>query len=95
MLFRSFIGKHANDAVFAHFNGVVGAGFQARRVFALHAQGGQEVAFDFGEFAVVVVVDLGAKAAKRHFVFDFAGHRAGVAANAALYIKGHLPSGRG
>ena len=72
---------------------MVVAGFEAGRVFALHAQRGQKVAGDFGELALVVVVDLGAKAPEWHFVFDLAGDGAGVASYAALHVKGHFPAG--
>ena len=53
----------------------------------MHAQRGQEVAGDFGIGAVLPVINLGAIAAERDVVFDFAGHRAGVAANAALNVN--------
>ncbi len=76
-------------------NGVIRAGFETGRVFALHAEGGQEVARDFGVRAVLLVINLGAIAAERDVVFDFAGHRAGVAANAALNVKRKFPAGVG
>ena len=78
----------ANDASGIVINRVIRTRFKAGRVFALHAQRGQKIAGDFGIRAVLPVINLGAIAAERDVVFDFAGHRAGVAANAALNVEG-------
>ena len=89
----AFAGVFAAISVDAHYAArividcVIWTGFEAGRVFALHAQRGQEIARDFGVVAVLPVINLGAIATERDVVFDLAGDRAGVAANAALNVK--------
>ena len=53
---------NANHAARIVVNGVIRAGFEAGRVFALHAQRWQEIAGDFGVGAVLPVINLGAEA---------------------------------
>ena len=80
------VGINADDASGVMVDGVVWASFKAGRVFALHAERGQEIAGDFGVGAMLPVINFGAIAAERDVVFDFAGDGAGVTADAALNV---------
>ena len=77
----------ANDAVSQATDGFGGTDIEAGGVFALHAQCGQKIAGDAGVFAMLPLINLGAIATERDVIFDFAGYRAGVAADAALNVK--------
>ena len=82
-----------HDAVALTNDGLGGTRFKARRILALHAQGWQEVTRNLGKFAVLPVVNLSAKTPQRHIIFNFAGNRTGMAADAAFDIDGKFPLG--
>ena len=70
-----------------------GTGLEARRILALHTQGGQEITGHLRKLAVLPVVNLGAKTPQGYIIFNFAGNRTGVAADAAFDIDGEFPLG--
>ncbi len=82
---------HADDAVRASLDRLLGQALAQSGGLALHAEGGQKMALDRRELADVAVEHLGSEAAEWYAIFRLARHRAGVAAGTTLDIDCQSP----